>query len=167
MKLYESGEYRATKGWPYAIGAGCVVYRTNNKVTEVLLLLRRAGEFPHFIDGNVDSYHLPKGHMGMNETVAQTAQRETEEEAGCRVLLQTYLGARVHQYEDAGIKRDKIIHYFAGEWQEDVQGMDDEHSERVWVPLKEATKLVGGSNPKREDSIIDRLRQFLEMTDDL
>ncbi|MDQ5913195.1 MAG: hypothetical protein QG659_617, partial [Patescibacteria group bacterium] len=33
MKLYESGEYRASKDWPYAIAAGGIVYRTSGAGT--------------------------------------------------------------------------------------------------------------------------------------
>lgn len=164
MKFYESDEYRATKNWPYSIGAGCVVYRIVDGRTEILLMMRRAGEFPQFLDGHVDSYHLPKGHMKLDETVTQTAIRETEEEAGCKVEIKTYLGARVNQYTDVGIVRDKIIHYFAGEWQEDSVPMDTEHSDRLWVSLVEALKLVGSTNPKREDIIIKRLQEFLELS---
>lgn len=163
MKFYESGEYRATKDWPYAICAGGVVYRLSNSGIEVLLLFRRAGQFPQLPDGHIDSYHLPKGHMGLRELPDQAASREIAEEAGCKVELTTYLGARVNQYTDAGIARDKIIHYFAAQWVEDLSGIDNEHSDRLWVSIDEALTLVGGSNPKREDIIINRLKKFLEL----
>lgn len=164
MKLYESGEYRATKDWPYCIAAGGVVYRMNNRVCEVLLLLRKAGQFPQLIDGYIDSYHLPKGHMALTETVQAAALREIQEEAGCEVELITYLGATLHQYVDQDIPRDKIIHYFAALWQRDLDGMDDEHSDRVWCSLDEAVQKVGDKNPKREDIVLQRLKEFLELT---
>lgn len=164
MKLYESGEYRSTKQWPYAISAGCVVYRKHNGSIEVVLLLRKAGDFPKLRDNGVDSYHLPKGHVNVGETLEQTALRETAEEAGCQGEIQTYLGAKVNQYEDHGINRDKIVHYFAAEWKNDLGEMDREHSARLWAPLNKAIELVGNSNPKREDEIIQRLAHFLELT---
>lgn len=164
MKLYESGEYRASKDWPYSIGAGGVVYRHSKESIEVLLLLRKAGEFPELIDGDVDSYHLPKGHLSLGETIEDAATREISEEAGCKVALKTYLGARVNKYVDVGIQRDKIIHYFAAEWKNDINEIDYEHSDRVWVSLQEAATLLGDTNPKREDTIIKRLEDFLELT---
>lgn len=163
MKFYESGEYRATKDWPYSICAGGAVYRKHKDEIEVLLLVRRAGDFPQLIDGYIDSYHLPKGHIGLNEKIDEAAAREISEEAGCRVVLTTYLVARLNQYTDVGIKRDKIIHYFAGEWTNDVSKMDNEHSDRIWVKLKEAIRLIGNANPKREDIIIERLQQYLDL----
>ena len=166
MKFYESGEYRATKSWPYSICAGGVVYRKTKDDYEVLLLKRSAGDFPQLIDGHIDSYHLPKGYIGLNEKIDEAAAREISEEAGCRVVLTTYLGARLNQYTDVGIKRDKIIHYFAGEWTDDIGDMDNEHSERIWVNLKEAIRLIGNANPKREDIIIERLRQYLDLIDE-
>lgn len=163
MKFYESGEYRATKDWPYSICAGGAVYRKHKDEIEVLLLVRRAGDFPQLIDGYIDSYHLPKGHIGLNEKIDEAAAREISEEAGCKVELKTYMGARLNQYTDVGIKRDKIIHYFAGEWTNDVSKMDNEHSDRIWVKLKEAIRLIGNANPKREDIIIERLQQYLDL----
>lgn len=163
MKLYESGEYRATKDWPYSICAGGVVYRYNGEDIEVLLLLRKAGEFPQLADGHIDSYHLPKGHLGLEERIDQAAEREIAEEAGCKVVIKSYLGARVHQYVDVGIKRDKIIHYFAAEWENDLDGIDHEHSDTVWAPIEQALELIGGSNPKREDIIIQRLKDFFKL----
>lgn len=164
MKLYNN-EYRATKNWPYAISAGTVVYRIKDGKTEVLLLKRKAGDFPHLRDGHLDTYHLPKGHVSIGETLEQTALRETAEEAGCEVVLTTYLGTRLHQYtEYNGIIQDKTIHYFAGEWRKSLSGHDSEHSETTWVPLSEAAKLLGDTNPKKEHEIITRLEKFLELT---
>lgn len=163
MNFYESGEYRATKGWPYSICSGGVVYKKSKHETLVLLVVRRAGDFPQLTDNHVDSYHLPKGHLGLNEKIDEAAAREIAEEAGCKVSLKTYLGAEVHQYTDAGIKRDKVIHYFAAKWLADDGKIDDEHSDRVWVKLDDAIRLLGNNNPKREDVILERLRQYLDL----
>lgn len=165
MKLYESNEYRATKAWPYAIAAGCVVYRMLKGKVEILLLKRAAGQFPHLRDGHIDSYHLPKGHVVIGETLEQTAIRETAEEAGVIVEIQTYLGSRSNKYFDQKVQQDKSVHYFAGLWQNDLEGIDDEHSETLWLSFEDALKYIGTHNPKREDLVVERLRKFLELTD--
>lgn len=165
MDLYPGDEYRATKDWPYSIGAGCVVFRESDGYVEVLLLMRKAGEFPELIDGDVDSYHLPKGHTRIGDTLEATALRETAEEAGCEVELKTYLGSRLNQYVDVGIKRDKSLHYFAGLWKKDLEGIDHEHSDRVWLSLEDAIEKIGGSNPKHEDEVLRRFKKYLELRD--
>lgn len=164
MQPYTTDEYRATAEWPYAIAAGTVVYRQLKNSLEVLLLKRTAGEFPQLKDGHIDSYHLPKGHVVIHEALEQTALRETLEEAGCSVLLTTYLGAKLHSYHDQTITKDKVIHYFAGLWQADAGQMDKEHSDKLWVSADKAIALIGTINPKREDEIIMRLLKFLELT---
>ena len=164
MKLYNSNEYRATKQWPYAISAGCVVYRINNGTVEILLLLRKAGDFPQLKDGNIDSYHLPKGHMNIGETLEQTATRETAEEAGVSVEITTYLGARIFDHTHLKMKQSKTIHYFAGLWQKDLESMDAEHTSKLWVNVDDALRLLGAPNPKREDERIKALITFLELS---
>lgn len=164
MKFYESGEYRASKDWPYAIAAGCVIYRRNGAAIEMLLLKRDAGMFPELPDGHVDSFHLPKGHMRLGETLEQTAERESSEEAGVTVKLQAYLGAMQSHFVLNKLIQNKTIHYFAAEWVSDLQSIDDEHSSTQWASSSDAFGLVGDQNPKREDEIIRRLQKFLEMS---
>lgn len=166
MKLYKGDEYRATKDWPYSVGSGCVVYRNTVDEVEVLVLVRKAGEFPDLIGSDKDSYHLPKGHVSRNETLEQTALRETLEEAGCEAEIQTYLGGMLNQYVDAGIPRDKFIHYFAAKWINDTEILDHDHSEKIWLTVKDAISKIKGANPKREDEILERFKRFLELTDE-
>lgn len=167
MKPYKTEDCRATEDWPYAIAAGAVVFRIQNNTVEILLLKRAAGDFPFLRDGHIDTFHIPKGHMNFGDSLEQTALREVAEEAGCSVELQTYLGASLLSYNDhRNIRQEKVIHYFAGLWKEDTETMDQEHSDRMWVSIEEAIKLLGSDNPKREDEIIKRLKTFLELTGD-
>ncbi len=166
MKLYDSGEFRATEDWPYAISAGTVVYRQVGEATEVLLLRRLQATDPGSAGTNAESYHLPKGHVELGESLEQAALRETREEAGCEVRLQGYLGTRYWAAITSpknGISVEKTVHYFAGLWQADLISMDDEHDGKVWVSIDEAEKLLGKPNPKEEDEIIRRLKTFLKL----
>lgn len=168
MKFYEDGEYRASKDWPYAISAGCVVYRRNSEDSVEVLLLVRDNDHRMAIPTRMGkNYNLPKGHIGLEETISQAAKRETEEEAGVKIKLQTYLGSLntdfIHPAHD--MKNQKTIHYFAAEWIEDAATMDSEHSRKVWHSIAEAIELV--NNYKGEEEVIKRLKKFLEVSDDL
>lgn len=163
MKLYDVNEFRASEKWPYSVSAGCVVYRKSQSGTEVLLLRREPTHSHNY--STEPSYNLPKGHVAFDETLLTAAERETEEEAGVEVDIQTYLGTKfwdtVHPFHGVNVK--KTVHYFAALWKNDLPGIDDEHDEKVWVSPDEAEKLLGKPNPKGEDEIIKRLKDFLEL----
>lgn len=164
MDLYESNELRATKQWPYAVSAGCVVYRFDSDSVEVLLLERFFSSNPEYSSGV--NYNLPKGHVAREETLESAAIRETEEEAGCKVVVQTYLGALVRDFTHPshGVYNDKTVHYFAGLWQDDLEGIDSEHDSRSWFGLDEAIKLLRTTNERKEEYlIVQRLQKFLEL----
>lgn len=167
MNFYQdSGEYRATTQWPYAIAAGCVVYRRVNSGVEVLLL-ERLGGHPNGPSATKNTYNLPKGHVAIGEPLEATAQRETEEETGAQVLLQTYLGSITHDFIHPRFKMHNIkdTHYFAAVWQADTQTMDTEHDAKKWLPLADAEKLLADPEARRgEDEVIRRLRTYLELT---
>ncbi len=162
MKLYDTDEFRATKQWPYAVCAGCVVYRLLQDKVEILLLERNAEN--DLTNEDFVTYHLPKGHIRFSEPLLEAAIRETLEELGCEVKVQTYLGAIQKEYIFKGINYNRTFHFFAAEWQEDVANIDDEHDSRSWVTLEDAAQLLGPPNPKGEDELIKRFTNFLELT---
>ncbi len=164
--MYESSEYRASKNWPYSISAGCVVYREQNKVLEVLLLVRDASKLSWGRSGNQKiSYHLPKGHVGRNETLEQAAIRETKEEAAVMGDITVYLGARTDAFThpNTNINTQKTVHYFAMTYSEDLPKMDNEHTDKSWVNIDDAVRLLGAPNPKGEDEIVLRLKKLMEL----
>ena len=166
MKLYNTNEIRATKEWPYAVASGCVVYRYNEGAPQVLLLRREGG---HINDPNQKdaSYNLPKGHVAFGESLETTALRETEEEAGVVVELETYLGSTIHEFVHPRHKmfNSKTTHYFAARWLSDVQQMDHEHDDKEWVSLERAEELLSAPGVKRNEAqFISHLRDYLELT---
>lgn len=168
MLLYESNEFRATKDWPYAISAGCVVYRVKDGKISVLLL-RRLQKSDTWSAGDQEfSHHLPKGHVGFEESLTAAAKRETEEESGCEVQIKSYLGSITWDilHPKAKIPVVKTVHYFVAKYVDDAQAMDKEHDAKVWVPIDEAEKLLGKPNPKGENEIIKRFKKYLELTND-
>lgn len=169
MINYPSGELRASNNWPYALAAGCVVYRKSPMGIEVLLLSKMQKTDPTSAGDNLQSYHLPKGHAKIGETLETTAQRETEEEAGCVVEIQTYLGSLHWKYVHSQYPHvfDKTVHSFLALWKKDQGEMDQEHDARLWVPIQKAKQLLGAkSNPKGEDELISRAQTFFELSDE-
>lgn len=164
MQLSDNSEYRASKDWPYAISAGCVVYRFKDDKLQVLLLKRAAGDFPELPDSDKDTFHLPKGGVARTETLEQAALRETAEEAGVEVVIKAYLGSRIYEWDShRGFQQHKTVHYFAGEWQRDLEAMDQEHSEKLWLPYSKALNLLMAQhNPKQEELFLQNLQRYLE-----
>lgn len=165
MNLYPNNEYRATEDWPYAISSGCVVYRKLNGQIKVLLLPRDNSKNKWGRDGGQKiSYHLPKGHVEFDETLPETAERETQEEAGVSIKIKSYLGAREDNFThpNTNIVTIKTVHYFVAQWIADLDKKDNEHDSPIWVSISEAEKLLGPPMPKGEDEIIRRLKKYLE-----
>lgn len=161
MHLYDTDEYRATKDWPYAVCAGCLVYRGSGDNIELLLLKRDADN--EISAEDFLTYHLPKGHLKFDETLVDAATREVLEETGAVVDIQTYLGALTKEYAYKGSVYNRTFHFFAAQWQSDTSVMDNEHDAREWVPLEEAEELLGQPNPKGEDDIVRRFKKYLEL----
>ena len=139
---------------PYSISSGCVVYKIEAGITQVLLLMRDRK--------NIVSYHLPKGTVHIDESLEQASLRETAEEAGVKVDLTTYLGAKVYQYEFDGKYYDKTFHYYAAKYIKDLGSMDNEHDGKVWIEIDDAAELLDKTSPDKKESIfVHRLKKFL------
>ena len=165
MKIYDSSEYRATVDWPYSISAGCIVYRLVDGVPEVMLLKREVGHSHNPQD--IAIYSAPKGHNEFDETLIQTALRETEEESGSVATIETYLGSTLRSFYHPvyNVPIDKATHYFAGLWQKDTNQMDGEHDGKLWLTPEEAIRLLEEtSTPRGEAEMVRRLLKFLELT---
>lgn len=163
MQHYEINEYRATKEWPYAISAGCVVYRMTKEKLEVLLLSRNPGHENDPLSKKV-TYMLPKGHVAIGEPIEAAAQRETEEEAGVKVELTTYLGGYIHDFVHPKhtMRNIKTTHYFAAAYQVDLRVIDHEHDARVWLDIEDAIAKLKQTTPERGEFVmLERLKQFL------
>jgi len=148
-------EYRATKGWPYQIAAGCVVYRSGTDGTEILLLFRNESDGKH--------YHLPKGTLNRSETLEQCALRETVEESGAAGTIRSYLGA-VHSrfiHPRNNIENDKTTHYFSMELVAISDVHDQEHAGLDWFSINKAIDVLRQTEAvKSEYEIIERFADW-------
>lgn len=169
MNLCKNDEYRASKHWPYAIVAGCSVYRKVGGETEILLLSRTQQSDPRSAGDDSQSYHLPKGHVKLGEAIEDAAKRETKEEAACVVTNEVYLGSLHWNFTHPRDKyvSDKTAHYFLAKWVRDQGEIDEEHDAKVWVPIDDAIRLLNTpSNPKNEHVFIERAKKYFELLDE-
>ena len=130
------------------VSAGCVVTRDGPAGTEVLLVHARGATFKRPLFG------IPKGLVEPGESLRETAQRETEEETGLRVVLGADLGS-VRQ------KSGKTVHAFHATVAPDsltaiddrgrCTKHDDENDVCRFYPLAEARPLM-----------IEAQREFLD-----
>lgn len=115
---------------PEIRAAGGVVTRDGPDGTEVAVVHRTRH----------DDWSLPKGKLDEGESYEQAAVREVEEEIGCRVRLERYLGSTT--YEVRG--RSKLVRY----WQMAVDGEavadpdPAEIDEVRWLAVPEALRLL-------------------------
>lgn len=155
-KLTHYPEQYSTAGEksPYGISSGCAVYKIDNNIALILLLIRDRK--------NIVSYHLPKGTVYVDESLEQAALRETAEEAGVKVELTAYLGADRGEFVYEEKQYDKIFHYYGAKFIKDIGSMDNEHDGKVWVSTDEAINLLEKTSPEKKESIyIKRLSMHL------
>ncbi|MCD0458289.1 bis(5'-nucleosyl)-tetraphosphatase [Roseiconus lacunae] len=87
-----------------------------------------------------DRWDLPKGHRDGNESDAETALRETEEETGLsadRIRLDPEFRFRLNypvKYKRSGKAVEKTVTYFIGEVDQTFEPILTEHPEFRWFP---------------------------------
>ena len=109
------------------IAAGCLVTRSADSGTEVLLVHR-----PKY-----DDWSLPKGKQNEGEHVTETAVREVAEEAGVTIALRQPLSER--HYKISG--EDKVVHYWRAVVVVDKGfAPNDEVDEIAWLAIDDAMR---------------------------
>lgn len=113
------------------IAAGTIPWRIKSGQLQVLLIHR-----PQYND-----WSWPKGRLDANETLPETAWRETKEEVGLRLTLGIPLG--VVRYKTANGNNRKEVWYWAARVV-DQRPLPDAHEvdETRWVTVDEAQQLL-------------------------
>ena len=92
---------------------------------------------------------LPKGHLDGDETPAQAAAREVDEEAGVRGELLGELGDVDYVYERRGRSITKRVRFFLFAYRDGDPADHDREIERAyWMPLAEAAEALSYSGER-------------------
>lgn len=159
--------YKISENQRAQISSGGVVFRYESNTLQFAVLVRKPGGRRNKTDR--PTYHLPKGTLESGETLESAAQREIEEEAGCKVELLSYLGTKVHNLRRMNtpsyFERDDnelTINYFIAKFTSETEaGMDGEHDELLWLTAEEAISKFEGYW-KHEDELVKRAKKWLE-----
>src|SRR5262245_54407798 len=130
------------------ISAGTLLYRKGPQGFEVLLV-HPSGNY-----NRRAPWSIPKGLGNENESLEETARRETLEETGIHIDRLFALGSIDYQ------KSKKRVHCFAGSAQENAEPRcaSWEVDQARFVPIDQARELL---HPDQR-IFIDRLKQWLE-----
>lgn len=133
-----------------ATSAGGVVYRRTPAGLEIVLAHRRSPAL----------WALPKGTPAGDESVEQTALRETSEETGLAVQIEQPIGPISYTFVRGSTRYHKTVHFFlmrpvGG----DLDDHDHEFDECRWIAIPEALKLM--SYPT-ERQVVEQAEQILE-----
>jgi 8-oxo-dGTP pyrophosphatase MutT (NUDIX family) len=133
-----------------ATSAGGVVHRAVDGAVQVLLVHRRAPVL----------WALPKGTPDAGETLEETAMRETREETGVDVAVESSLGSIRYFFVRGTTRFHKTVHFFL---MRPIGGAlelhDEEFDEVRWTPIEEALALM---NHATERSVVERALAMLE-----
>lgn len=140
------------------ISAGCVVYRTENGVTEVVLIQPRDRE----------AWALPKGFIERGETTENAAIRETREETGLTGTLKEKIDTIKYSYtakwEDPPARIFKIVTFFLLSFTGGDPRDHDHEVERVeWFPLDTAIKQASYA---QEKEILKKAKRLIATAED-
>ena len=133
-----------------ATSAGGVVHRSFEGRTQVALVHRRAPVL----------WALPKGTPDSGETIEETALRETREETGLEVEIETQLRSIRYFFVRGTTRFHKTVHFFL---MRPVGGSLDAHDaefdEARWVDLPEALAVMSHAT---ERSVVEEAAALIE-----
>jgi 8-oxo-dGTP pyrophosphatase MutT (NUDIX family) len=121
-----------------ATSAGGIVVRLDGGRPSLVVGLRRRDG-----DRHGGTWTLPKGTPDRDETAAETAVREVEEETGLRVRILAPLPSIEYTFVQGGTRIHKTVHYFIMEPVGGELARHDHEFERVrWVRFEDARSLL-------------------------
>jgi 8-oxo-dGTP pyrophosphatase MutT (NUDIX family) len=133
--------------------AGIVVYRTQNNLSDYLLIQHVGG---------TEHWDFPKGKLEAGEDELQAALRELKEETGLDVIVQgEFQESFSYDFTDFdGAAAHKTVTFFIGLAQTYQIKLSEEHKEAQWLPYEQAREKLTFPNAK---ILLDRVQAFVSM----
>lgn len=136
--------YRAPAVHETSAGGLCIKVEGGQAHVAVILRRNRAGRLETC---------LPKGHLEGNETPAEAAVREVQEETGVRGEVICLLGTVDYWFSGSTTRVHKLVHHFLMEYtggEMTVENDPDHEAEDArWLPLQEALTRLSYPNERR------------------
>src|SRR5262245_23074766 len=136
------------------ISAGCVVYRTTGKITEVALIQPRDRK----------AWALPKGLIERGEIPQAAAEREAREETGLSGTIVTKIDTIKYSYlakwEKPAPRVFKIVTFYLMKYTSGDPSQHDHEVARVeWFNIDDA---IGSASYPQEKSILKKAKALIE-----
>lgn len=144
-RVYRSNSGRLLPIVEEESAGGLAVKRINDEICAAVLRRRnRAGRL---------EWVLPKGHLEENETPAQAAKREIEEETGIISRIVCYLTTMDYWFSGTDRRVHKVVHHFLAEatgGELTIEKDPDGEAESVaFLPLESLGKKLAFPNERR------------------
>lgn len=128
------------------ISAGGIVVDFSRRDLSVAVIARinRAGRL---------EWCLPKGHLEGEETPAEAARREVEEETGILGQIICPLGTVDYWFTVTGIRVHKLVHHFLLQAQSGILTVDNDPDQEAidaaWIPFNDLRSRLSFANERR------------------
>jgi 8-oxo-dGTP pyrophosphatase MutT (NUDIX family) len=123
---------------PHEISAGTIVYYEDKSI-KYLILQHEEGH-----------WDLPKGHVEKNETLEDTAKRETKEETGLDVEIKPgFKESFSYFYRNHGAVVNKTVYFFIAKSLSKKVKLSFEHKDYKWLSFENALENLTYDNAKQ------------------
>ena len=111
-------------------------------------------------------WDFPKGKIEGNETYQEAALRELKEETGLTLTLHKGFEQSISYFfkDLQGVLVDKTVVYFVGEATTEHVVLSPEHTDFIWLPLKESLARLTYANAQQVLSMADHFIDSLQHT---
>jgi 8-oxo-dGTP pyrophosphatase MutT (NUDIX family) len=104
---------------------------------------------------------FPKGHLELNETAAEAALREVDEEVGLKAEIQEPIGQTNYQFSSSGKLHSKTVHWFWMRVLDPLYTLNRREGfvDAVFAPVEEVQAMLAHDNDRLLlESIAERIK---------